>query len=111
MIGEPASTSSSGNPFADLGMSDADTRLAKARIAQKITAIMRDRGLTQREVAKVLDISQPRVSEITRGQLKDVSLQRLMELVKSLDMDVEITVIPNPEPAQRSARLVVREMA
>lgn len=108
---EPMSTVSSGNPFADLGMSDADTRLAKAKIAQKITAIMRDRQLTQVEVARILDISQPRVSEITRGQLKDFSLQRLMELMKGLDMDVEITVIPNPEPGLRAARLVVRETA
>jgi len=106
MTREPASTRSSGNPFADLGLSDADTRLAKARLAQKIAAIMREQGLTQEQVAEKLGVDQPRVSRITRGQLKDVRLEKLLEYVNRLNMDIEISVTPNPEPS-RPARLSV----
>ena len=108
MSDKPLSIPSSGNPFADLGMPDADTRLAKAKLALRITAFMNERQLTQSGLAQVLDIDQPKVSAITRGQLKDFSLERLMTLVNRLDMDIEIRVIPNPEPTRR-AHLVVRD--
>lgn len=106
MTRKPVSSPSSGNPFADLGMSDADTRLAKAQLAQKITAIMDERNLTQQQVAEVLGIDQPQVSKLTRGQLKDFSLDKLLKLVTRLDMDVAINVTRNPEPS-RSGRVTV----
>jgi predicted XRE-type DNA-binding protein len=100
------SSRSSGNPYADLGMADADNRLAKARLAQKITAVMHERGLTQIQIAEMIGIDQPQVSRIARGQLKDFSLDKLLELVRRLDLDIEIRVIPNPEPT-RPARIAV----
>ncbi|MGH2617212.1 MAG: helix-turn-helix domain-containing protein [Thermomicrobiales bacterium] len=108
MSDSPLSTLSSGNPFADLGMPDADTRLATAKLALRITSFMHDRQLTQSALAQLLDIDQPKVSAITRGQLKDFSLERLMSFVNRLDLDIEIRVSPNPEPSRR-ARMVVRD--
>ena len=107
MTRKPVSTRSAGNPFADLGMSDPDTRLAKAKLALRITAFMREHNLTQGQMAEKLAIDQPQVSRIARGQLKTVSLEKLLALVNRLNMDIEITVMPNPEPARR-AHLVVR---
>ena len=69
MSGEPEFMVSSGNVFADLGLPDAGTRLAKAELARSITAIIQERGLTQREAARVLEIDQPKVSAITRGDM------------------------------------------
>jgi predicted XRE-type DNA-binding protein len=106
MSRKPVSSPSSGNPFADLGMSDAETRLAKARLAQKITAVMHEHDLTQEQVADKLGIDQPQVSKLTRGQLKNFSLEKLLTLVTRLDMDVAITITQNPEPT-RPARLTV----
>jgi predicted XRE-type DNA-binding protein len=108
MSRKPVSTRGSGNAFADLGMADPDTRLAKARLAQKITAIMHEQNLTQQQIAEMLDVDQPQVSRITRGQLKDFSLEKLMALVNRLNMDIEISVTPNPESARR-AHLIVRD--
>ena len=97
---------SSGNVFADLGLTDAGARLAKAELARSITAIIQERGLTQREAARVLGIDQPKVSAITRGRLGDFSLERLLMLVNRLGMDIDIAVSPNPEPS-RPPRMVV----
>ena len=108
MSDKPVSTVSSGNPFADLGMSDPDTRLAKAKLALKITALMNERELTESHLAQLLEIDHSVVSAITRGQLRDFSLDRLLTLVNRLDMDVEIRVVPNPEPTRR-ARMVVHD--
>jgi predicted XRE-type DNA-binding protein len=106
MSRKPVSTKSSGNPFADLGMADADTRLAKAKLALQITAFMREHNLTQEQVAEKLGTDQPQVSRIVRGQLKTVSLEKLLALVNRLNMDVEINVMPNPEPARRAHMVV-----
>lgn len=87
-------------------MADTETRLAKARLAQKITAVMREQELTQAALAEKLGVDQPRVSLIVRGQLKAFSLDRLMELVNRLNLDIEIRVTPNPE-STRPAHTVV----
>ena len=106
MSSEPEFMVSSGNVFADLGLADAGTRLAKAELARSITAIIQERGLTQREATQVLGIDQPKVSAITRGRLGDFSLERLLKLVNRLGMDIDIAVSPNPEPS-RPPQMVV----
>ena len=106
MSSESRFTESSGNVFADLGLADAGTRLAKAELARRISAIIQERGLTQRQAAQVLEIDQPKVSAITRGRLSDFSLERLLTLVNRLGMDIDITVSSNPEPS-RPPRMVV----
>lgn len=106
MSSESSFTESSGNVFADFGLPDAGTRLAKAELARSITAVIQERGLTQREAAQILEIDQPKVSAITRGRLGDFSLERLLMLVTRLGMDIDIAVSPNPEPS-RPPRMVV----
>ena len=45
---------SSGNIFEDMGLANADERLAKAKIAVIINKILEERGLTQNKRAKFL---------------------------------------------------------
>ena len=54
-------TVSSGNIFKDMGLPDAEERLAKVKIAVIINKIIAERGLTQKEAAKILGINQPKV--------------------------------------------------
>jgi hypothetical protein len=49
----------SGNVFVDLGLPDADQELMKARLSLQIAHIIKDRGLTHAEAAKILGIQQP----------------------------------------------------
>ena len=49
MTDEPRFTESSGNVFADLGLPDAGTRLAKAELARRISLEIEARRLTQRD--------------------------------------------------------------
>ena len=100
MSDEATFTESSGNVFADLGLPDAGTRMAKAEFARAIPLMIDERGLTQREAARFLGIDQPKISAITRGRLADFSLDRLLTLVNRPGMDIEISVSPNPEPTR-----------
>lgn len=110
MSKEPAFTLSSGNVFSDLGLADPETRMAKAELALRISTMIDERGLTQREAAALLGIDQPKVSAITRGRLTDFSLERLLTLVNRLGMDIEIVVTPN-ETSNGAGRMEVRSDA
>jgi len=85
---------SSGNVFADLGLADAEEHLIKAKLAVKIDAIIRQRGLTQTAAAHALGIDQPKVSAMLAGQFRGYSVERMMRFLVALGHDVEIVVKP-----------------
>ena len=94
-------TRGSGNVFADLGLPDAEERLAKAALAVAISRVIEERGLTQRQAAAVMGIDQPKVSHLLRGRLRDFSTDRLMGFLTSLGRDLEIVVRPAPKSRKR----------
>ena len=59
----------SGNVFADLDLPDAEADLLKAELVTRIDAIVRQRGITQTEAARILGLSQPDVSRAAQGRL------------------------------------------
>ena len=88
-------TESSGNVFADLGIANPEEALAKAKIAMKIHDTIKKKKLTQSKAAKMLKISQPKISLLLRGYLKDFSLERLLRFLNDLGQDVYISVVPS----------------
>lgn len=101
---------SSGNVFADIGLPNAEERLAKAGLAVRISEAIRARRLTQTQAARLLKIDQPKISRLLRGQLSGFSTERLMHFLTKLGRDVEITVKPAPR-SRRQGRLRVVVMA
>ena len=99
-------TVGSANVFADLGLPDAEELLAKAELAQRISAILAERKLTQVEAARIMQVDQPKVSALTRGRLSEFSLERLMWFLVRLGRDVEIVVKPRGS-GRKKARLQV----
>ncbi len=98
----------SGNVFADIGLSDADERLAKAELANEICALIAAGRLSQSQAATRLGIDQPKVSAIMRGRLKDFSAGRLMRFLTLLDRDVVI-VLREPKDRRHPAVRVLVE--
>ncbi|MBI4908730.1 MAG: XRE family transcriptional regulator [Acidobacteria bacterium] len=87
----------SGNVYADLGYSDSETMLVKARLAAKIAEIIERRGLTQTTTAQILGLTQPKVSAILKGRFRGISEHRLLECLTRLGRDVHIVVKPTPK--------------
>jgi predicted XRE-type DNA-binding protein len=85
---------SSGNVFADLGLSNPQERLAKAELARQINALITQKKLTQTAAAKLLDIDQPKISALSTGKLAGFSLERLFRFLNILGQDVTIKVTP-----------------
>jgi predicted XRE-type DNA-binding protein len=82
------------NVLADLGFDDAEELSAKAVLAVKLNALIDKRGLSQTEVAGLTGMTQPKVSQVRRYKLQNISLERLMHALVSLDQHVEIVVRP-----------------
>jgi predicted XRE-type DNA-binding protein len=97
-------TRSSGNVFADAGLPDADSQLVKAQPVSRIDAIIRERGLSQREAARILDVARP-LSNILRGRFRGYSVERLMRMVTAFDRGVSIVVA---EKSREAATIPVR---
>jgi predicted XRE-type DNA-binding protein len=93
---------STGNVFEDMGMRDAEERLAKAELARLIRAEIRDRGLSQNEAAALLGVKQPDVSDLVRGRLSRFSIARLERFLNALDLEIRIQVGPRPEGKVRA---------
>jgi predicted XRE-type DNA-binding protein len=88
----------SGNVFADLGLPDADKLKIKAGLVIEIRMAMRRLGLTQQEAAKRMGITQPKVSDMMRGDFSNLSERKLMDCLNRLGYDIEIKVKPATNP-------------
>ena len=85
-------TVSSGNIFEDLGFANAKEKLAKAKLAVIINQLIEDKGLTQKEAAQILALSQEQVSSLQNGRLRGFSMERLFSFLQALDQHIEITI-------------------
>ena len=82
------------NVLVDLGFDDADELTAKATLAVKFNELLDKRGLSQTEAAAITGMTQPKVSQVRRYKLQNISLERLMQALVALDQRVEIIVRP-----------------
>jgi predicted XRE-type DNA-binding protein len=80
------------NVFADLGYPDAAERQAKLRLAYALNQLLEERGLSQSEAAKLLSVTQPKVSALRNYKLAGFSVERLMNLLIALDQDIDIVI-------------------
>jgi predicted XRE-type DNA-binding protein len=84
----------SGNVFADLGLADAEKLKIKTGLVIEIRKAMQARSLTQQEAADLMGISQPKVSDMMRGDFTNLSERKLMDCLTRLGYDIEIKVRP-----------------
>lgn len=100
-------STSSGNAFRDLGLTRADEKKTKIRLALAVNDVVRERGLTQQEAAKLLQITQPKVSALARFRLEGFSVERLMNFLNALGRDVEIVIRRKPK-SRRAAHISIK---
>lgn len=84
----------SGNVYADLGLADAEKLKIKTGLVIEIRRALKDRGLNQQEAAALMGITQPKVSNMMRGDFTNLSERKLMDCLTRLGYDIEIKVRP-----------------
>ena len=82
------------NVYADLGLEDAEEMLVKAQLATKVGEIIKRRKLTQVQAAELLGMTQPKLSNLLRGQFRGISEAKMLECLTRLGRNVEIVVKP-----------------
>jgi len=83
----------SGNVFKDLGLPNPEERQRKSQLAYQLYKIVKSEGMTQKEAAKLLGITQPQISDIFRGRLAPFSVEKLIRLLELIGCEVNINVV------------------
>jgi predicted XRE-type DNA-binding protein len=86
--------SGSDNVYADLGLADADKLKIKTGLVIEIRKAIKKLGLTQQDAATRMGITQPKVSDMMRGNFANLSERKLMDCLNRLGYDIEIKVSP-----------------
>lgn len=91
-------TPSTGSVFRDLGFrrDEAEHLLVRADLMIQIQKLIVSRRLKQKEAAKVLGVTQPRVSDLLRGRIDLFSTDALIDLLARLGACVRLTVKVRP---------------
>lgn len=105
------STPSSGNVFADLGISEPDVELAKADLAIRVQRLAEHRRLTPGEAAALLKVPELELPELFQGRLATCSVDQLLRMLTWLGDDVEIIIRPRLQRTKRGAIRVVQMAA
>jgi predicted XRE-type DNA-binding protein len=87
-------TRSSGNVFRDLGFSgdEAEYLKVRAELMVNLQKLIAARGLTQAQAAKLLGVTQPRMSDLIRGHIDLFSIDTLIDMVARLGIRAEIVL-------------------
>ena len=94
------------NVYEQLGFPDAEEMLVKAQLVSKIAEILRERGWSQQRAAKVLGLTQPKLSRMLRGQFRGISEMKMMDCLVRLGRDVKIVVGPQGKTANERIEVV-----
>ena len=85
-------TRSTGNVFRDLGFppDKAEHLLVRTDLMIRLEKELGARGLKQAQAAKLLGISQPRVSDLLRGRVRLFSADALIDMLARLEIKVRV---------------------
>lgn len=83
---------SSGNVFEDAGFPrpEADRLLIRSELMSQISKLIRKRRLTQKQAAKTLGVTQPRISDLVRGRIDLFSIDTLIDMLGQLGIAVTL---------------------
>ncbi len=86
-------TKSSGNVFRDLGFSPVEAEHLRLRdeLMLAIEKLIGRRKLTQAQAAKLLGVTQPRISDLVRGRLHRFSIDALVEMLARAGVKVHLS--------------------
>ena len=88
---------SSGNVFRDLGFTSEEAEHLKIRsdLMIQLQKLIAARGLRQAEAAKILGVTQPRVSDLLRGRIDLFSTDAIIDMLARLGIRVKIVLKPS----------------
>jgi predicted XRE-type DNA-binding protein len=71
-----------------------DDQSVKLALALKLNKLIQRLDLKQAEAAIITGMTQPKISQVSRYKLKNISLERIMQAIVSMNQQVDIVVQP-----------------
>jgi len=96
MVEEPLSVELGGeNVFEDLGFDPEEAMNLKVRadLMLDLRAYIQTQGWTQQEAADFLGETQPRISNLMKGEIGRFSVDKLINLLGKIGMEVRVEVV------------------
>jgi DNA-binding Xre family transcriptional regulator len=78
--------------------------LREMRIEQDLVALRAERGLSQRDLARLLGISQPAIAKIESGKVKNVQLRTLARMAAALGGQLKVEIVRDGRPRRAAVR-------
>ena len=80
-----------------------DAELTRLRVEQDLIVLREEQGLSQRDLARRVGVSQPVIARIEAGTVQNLQLRTLLKIASALDGQVDITIRPRRRRASRRA--------
>jgi predicted XRE-type DNA-binding protein len=82
--------------YLDLGFSppEAEYLALRSRLMLMLERVIADRRLTQVAAARLLAVSQPRVSDVVRGRVQRFTIDALVEMLARAGVRLDIVALP-----------------
>ncbi|HEY0016485.1 MAG TPA: XRE family transcriptional regulator [Longimicrobium sp.] len=98
-------TPADGNIFLDLGFEpeEAENLRVRSDLMIQIIRMIRDRGLKQKQAAALFGVSQPRISELKRGNIDEFSIDSLVNMLGHAGIRIDVSFRAVEEPAGEAA--------
>jgi predicted XRE-type DNA-binding protein len=87
-------TKNSENVFSDCGFppAEAENLRIRATLMMALTDYIRERKITQARAAKVMGVSQPRISALIRGKIGLFTIDTLVNMVTAAGLKVDVGI-------------------
>src|ERR1035438_5932682 len=89
-------TKGSENVFIDCGFppSEAENLRIRAKMMMALTGYMQERKITQSRAAKIMGVSQPRISDLVRGKIGRFTIDTLVNMLTAAGLKIDVDITP-----------------
>lgn len=74
------------NALHELNLSYAKELSTRVALAQKVSELVNERGLNQTKATEITGLTQTKISQLRHYKLQNISLERLMQALVSIDL-------------------------
>ena len=99
------------NIFKDLALEQPEELMARAKLLQKVSILIKNSKLSQKKLGVILGISQPKVSLLFSGKLSAFTTETLLRYLSLLGCNIDIRIQKPKSPVKikrRKGRIAVK---
>ena len=95
-------TKGSENVFVDCGFppTEAENLRIRAKMMIALTGYIQERKITQARAARIMGVSQPRISDLVRGKIGLFTIDTLVNMVTAAGLKVDVDITPGRQRAK-----------